>query len=373
MSYHLQIWSVHPADRLALKGSEQWDDAPIGWTRSSKGWQITVSRSDRVVPEDIPDDVAPMLPGIQFLTGVNLEGSSTARRIALSVATALARNCHGVLIDQEKGTAKMPSGVTRLLPPGGQPEIFSTITFSWWFLDSPFLTRPGRDRFLRMLARDFSECLPRRYGPHAPPQYTYTDENRSHFLDVLEECPPGTSIRWYARWPVVHVYLGLPESTGGTPKGFRSNYLTIEVETAVLGQPGWNNQLRRFWIDASRLIRPFYGDIRILGGRVRRGTRYCATGDTEQHPISAWWWRGIPTPLGMAVVLGAEYQELWPQMVARARVDDGLAFVTTESWKSEGDLADTMPVPEELAAKPQPMGTPKAYPIVWPFESPFTE
>jgi len=74
MSYDLQVWSVKPFQQNAFRQPEMWQKESGAWTHAHKNWQIVVSASDRVVPEDVPDDVSKLLPGIEWLTNLNLEG-----------------------------------------------------------------------------------------------------------------------------------------------------------------------------------------------------------------------------------------------------------------------------------------------------------
>jgi hypothetical protein len=352
---------------------------------AGRGWQIVVGSSDYVLPEDIPDAVVPVLAGIQYLTEIYLEGqqSDTSRRLLGSVANNLARSCHGVLIDPQQDTLRTPAGVKRTTPVG-RTKRFSTLTFGWWFLDGPLLSHSRRDQFLRVLARELPECLPKRYGPYEPPQHLYAEKGRDHLLDFLDEhLATGMPIVWYPQWPAVGLKFGFPKSAGGSPQGFRSNFVEIDVDREVVTQTGWERQLRRFWRELSRLIRPFYGDVRTLDGRIRRRASYAVDSHSEDHPTRSWWWRGIPPALGQALVLGAEYQQLWPAAAATADVEDGLAFISTEDWAGgEGLTKSCGEVPINVAAKPfiwpegmdpmnAPVNTPDCYPEQWPFESPF--
>jgi hypothetical protein len=252
MSYDLQVWSVYPVARAALKDGIRWSETPSGWVRGARGWQIVVNRSDHVLAEDIPDEVVAMLPGIQYLTQIQLEGRwvETSLKLVLSTTDALARSCHGVLIDPQQGTRWAPSGVKRISL-AERKERFSTLTFSWWFLDGPLLARPGRERLLGILARELPDALPKRYGLYEPPQYLYAETGQAHLLDFLDQhLTTGLGlVIWYPRWPVVSFNLHLPKSAGGGPRGFRSNYIQIEVDREVVTQAGWENQLRRFWVE----------------------------------------------------------------------------------------------------------------------------
>jgi hypothetical protein len=200
----------------------------------------------------------------------------------------------------------------------------------------------------------------------------YAQTGREHFLDFLDE-QLYAGIVWYPQRPVIYVHLGFPKAAGGSPKGFRSNYLQIEIDHDVLRQPGWESQLRRFWLDMNRLIHPFYSEARTLSGGM------------EQHPVRAWWWRGIPAQLGHAVALGESYQQLWPDFMRAATIEGSLAFASVENWAGEGTLAKAIgDVPSSISAKPfvwpegvhpinAPVNTVDSYPEQWPFEAPFEQ
>lgn len=375
MSYDLQVWSVYPAARTTLKDNLEWSEGRSGWAHTARDWQIVVSHSDQVMAEDIPDGVTSHLPGIEYLTLLNLEGrvSEAAKRAAVATATGLARACHGVIIDPQEETQWTPSGVKRLkaVKGGGSSR---TLFLSWWFLEGPLFSRSGRERFLDLLAREFPEVLPKRYGLWEPPQYLFAETGREHLLAFLDEhLPTGLPIVWHPHRPVIHVHLGFPKSPGGSPSGFRSNHLQIQVNHEALNQPGWEAQLRRFWLRMNRLIHPFYSEARTLSGGI------------FPHPVRSWWWRGVPTQLGHAVALGESYQQLWPGFLARARIDDGLALASVEDWAREAMLENTVGnVPSSIAAKPfvwpegmhpnnAPVNTPDSYPEQWPFEPPFSQ
>jgi hypothetical protein len=281
----------------------------------------------------------------------------------------------------------MASGVKRAKP-AERRERFSTLTFGWWFLDSPLFGRTGRDQFLRIVERQFPECLPKRYGRHEPPQYLYSETGRDHLLDFLDEHVANERdslpIVWYPHWPAVSVSFGFPKPAGASSRGFRSNYIEIDVDHDVLAQEGWATQLRRFWLKMSTLIRPFYGDVRTLGGRIRARAGYSVDEQTEQHPIRGWWWRGIPPVLGHAFVLGAEYRRLWPAADAIGDLDCDLAFVSSDDWVGGGGVARLCgEAPMSITARPfvwpdgmdprnAPVNTPDSYPALWPFASPFS-
>ena len=397
MSYDIEVWSVRPIDSSVFAPPERWGQEGSQWVYTGQKWQIVVGHSDknRILPEDIPQEVAKALPGIQYLTGINLEGVATkeAARLLQSTADRIARSTHGVVLDQQEGSIRTPSGIKRFMPPAKRDSI-SVLCLSWWFLESPLLTPSGREAFLNLLEQMLPEALPKRYGQYEPPQHLYAETGKSHLFQFWNDHLHETTV-WYSHRPVVSFHAGFPNPLGAGKRGFRANTLQIMVDADVLIQPGWPEGLRRFWQKTSLLIKPFYGDVRILNGLfMGRGTIAYGRG-SESHPVGSWWWRGIPSHLGKAVVLGDSYQRLWPAFVSAATLVDGLAFLSSPDWGAEGELSEQIKVPDSMAqprvagkmiwtkeeAKEYmhiirtsgPIDRMKKYASLWPFDGPFQE
>lgn len=385
MSYDLQIWSVRPVERPVLRHSERWQEENGTWTYGGSGWQLVVGRSDRVLAEDVPGDAAKALPGIEYLTQINLEGNRTeqATKLLNSTAADVAKQAHGVIFDPQEDAITTPSGVKRFAKLEKQEKI-SVLSLSWWFLDSRLLTQAGRESLVALLEKDLPEAIPTRYGLYEPPQYLLETTGKAHFIQFLGENMHQTMV-WYPHRPVASVHVNCPNPLGPSKRGFRTNQLSIGFEHSALEQPGWEKAIRALWQDVSRLLRPLYGDVRILSNYVWSRGRIFIGSDTESHPVTSWWWRGIPGTLGNAVVLGEIYQKLWPAFASSATMVDELAFAFTKDWLLRRDLT------EEIGKVPAALAQPKAwskrkwfrsfrpspekpkYPKLWPFDGPFQE
>jgi len=368
-----------------------WLTNPSSWTLARKHWQIVVSSSDKVEAEDVPDEINRLLPGIQWLTNLNLEGKRTkeAFRLTQSSAVDIARFSHGIILDPQDGSIRLPSGIKRLLSSRSK-EPFDVIKMSWWLLESPIESRQGRERFVELLQRMMPEVLPKRYGLYEPPQHVYAETGKDHFLQFWDE-NIHDMIVWYPHRPVVSVYAGFPSPLGAHTLGFRTNHLSIEIEKSALAQPGWAIAAQRLWKETSKFIRPIYGDVRVLSNFEWMGA---TVSGGQEHPVKSWWWTGIPETLGSAVVIGETYQRLWPDFIAAADVNDKLAFVSIDDWNAHADLIDKIGKPpveqvqltqrfgsvmttqefqdflaERKAGK---MPDRRVYPPGWPFGAPFT-
>ncbi len=357
---------------------ERWNHRKEAqWIYSGATWQIVIGESEKVLPEDIPSEIAKLLPGIRWLTCMNLEGKRTkaSTHLLRSTAKSIAKAMHGVILDNQEDTTTTPSGVKRFVTPE-KCETFSILRLSWWFLGGPLLDQTGRESFLAILESLLPEAMPRRYGDYEPPQYLYAETGKEHLLTFLEPNPRRLSLVWYPHRPVTSVHWALPDKPGASPMGFRSNLVEVEIEAAALTQPGWAENMSFFWGEVSKMVRPFYGEVRTFGGYVRRGGTIFSTGESQRGTDSSartpksWWWRGVPPRLGQAVVLGEIYQSLWPEFAANSKLDGGLAFASTPNWSNSTGLS--MSVPDSLVMPPESeRHRENRYAEDWPFGPPF--
>jgi len=385
MSYDLQVWTAkEPSLSEVLDRSIGWETSNHSWLYQRGSWAVIINQSVRALAEDLPSEVARALPGIGYLTELNLSpisASDTARKFLLRAATLIAKRTHGVILDPQSGTVTLPSGVQRFMK-GDSGENASLICLSWWFTKGPLVEGNRYDLFLDILEAELLEALPRRYGTFEPPQHVFAEAGRSHFLTFLAEHTRGLGIVWYPTAPVADVFLRIPDPVGASKKGFRSARLEITIDADTLRQTGWQTALQRFWRRISLFVQPFYGDVRTLHGYRRSRGRYWITRETETHPVKVWWWAGLPPGPAQAIVLGEPYLALWNSFAASASTDSGYAFVDTEDWKAAGDVFDRIgPVPADLSQLPRRMielqgagsmstPAPIEYPARWPFGPP---
>ena len=376
MSYDLQVWSAGATDlSVVLPESEKWSNCAGSWVHERRAWQVNVAQSVKVLPEDLPEEVARSLPGIAYLTELTLspiDAPEVARKFLSRAAAAIAKATHGVMFDPQTDQVTLPSGIKRFAATGAS-ENASVISLSWWFVDGP-IARGEFGSLIDVLEAELPEGLPRRYGSFEPPQHLYADTGREHLIKFLAENLRGQIVIWYPSAPVAHVHLGLPDNIGASKRGFRSAYFNLEFDAEALHQPGWQSALRRLWFSIGQVLRPFYGDVRTLTGYGRNRGRYWVTRSTQRHPVIAWWWCGMPPGPAHAFVLGTPYSSLWPEARAAAMDQDGLVFVSTDDWTSTASAFDRTGDPPESTRLVDTGASndviPREYPSNWPFGPP---
>lgn len=380
MSYDLEIWSVRPFQRAFLSQIGHPPNPASNYcTLSGDGWQIVINPSDKVLPEDVEEEISPLVPGIRYVTALNLEGKQTnaAAKLLESTAKAIAKGAHGVIVDPQSDEITTPAGVTRFVPPK-KAQAFSAVVMTWWLLNDTMHKADGRRAFLSLLGKRLPEALPARYGEYAPPQHVFSRTGVEHLQRFIGKRLDNV-MEWYPRRPVVGVTVSCPKPPGPGERGFRMNYVSIDVETAALTQPGWMENLLHFWRQMTFLLQPIYGEARTEGGYLRRGAAISFNAaevlkkDRFAKKTRSWFWRGIPSELGHAVVLGKEYQRLWPSFGKKATVEKGFAFASTPDWSSKLDVSRIVGAPPKaiVLLPGEGMGPKQRYPKSWPFEPPF--
>jgi len=381
MSYDLEIWSVNPVHLPAyLPNPKWWDSSDGSYTPPSKDWSAIIGESDRVQSEDIPEDIKHLLPGIRFMTEVNVSFFNTASSDLTSLqdlAISLAKHSRGVIYDPQDDSITTASGIKSYRK--DKPErVFSVLELSWWFTDSPILQTSGVEKLLRCFETKLPEAMPRRYGLYEPPQYTYASARKAHFTKFIRD--NKWNIVWYASKPVLDVeVMGISGPWGPTPRGFRVNNLSITIEAAAVNELRRQTVVKEFWHALSKLIVPFYADVRILDGYIITDGRLFVGPKTQANPISGPWWAGMDSSMGIAAVLGEPYLSVWPEFRQTAKIEEGLAFIELPDWAKKGEVSTLIGgVPEKLRYKEKQkeefigtarvMNAVKEPAEVWPFK-----
>lgn len=342
---------------------------------SGRGWDID-SDTCAVDDEDVPEYIAKQLPGIAWLVELHLAPQSApASGISKiqSVAKSIARQFHGIIEDPQNDEIWLPSGVKRFVAPRAATT-FDALEMSWWVADNSLRDAQGLNRLVDVMKRTLPEAIPRRYGEYEPPQFKLEVHGEQHFRDFLvNETLMGV---YRCTRPVIELSISNSDAPGVDSRGggYKANRFSVTIEASALQQPGWDKQLRAFWENVSLVLRPLFGDVRILRGFTRHGGSIYPG---ERHPVLSWWWRGIPNTHALAIVLGPPYETLWAGARDLGRHRDGLIFLDSGDWpdfrtvrSSVGDAPPALAQPEPAPADIGKVGQyirHAGYPPLFPF------
>ena len=377
MSYDLQVWATSQVEiPITLPEPELWREEGDVWVRGKGTWQVVVGPQHRVDLEDIPSDVLAALPGIRHMIEVSLEPIAAPRSaysLVRRTAKLLASAAHGAVLDQQTATVTTPSGVHRYVR--SEPsKVVDVLELSWFAMNSTIRSRPWFDALVRLFERNLPEALPVRYGRYEPPSHRLRECGRDHLVDFLiDEHRDGGIVVWYPARPILHLHLSL--GSGASCQGWRAQRITMDVEAAVLKQPGWATTLQRLWRQVAHLCQIYYADVRIMRNQRVGGSTLHELREADRHPVCSWWWAGIPADGGVAVALGEPYRSLWPEFVAAGDPDGELSVLSGVGWLECENVFDRVGgVPDALAAQSPAYlkdgwgpNLDRVYPRVWPF------
>ncbi len=344
MSYDIDIWSCLPIDSakivIADLGFNKTNDNI--YILSGGNWQISLHQSF-AQPEDIPDAIMAYQPGIAWFTSLILEPISapaSAYAKLRQVVKVIVRATTGIAEDKQLSTYIVPPGHVRFRPPKRQPrERFDVLQLSWWWNHDRFQSDTEVEALLQLLNRQIPEALPYRYGLYEPPGFMTAKTGISGLAELMVR---DNLVVCYTKKPVCGLSVGFHKA--GMAQGFgeqlyRSSYMNLEFDSAVLDMPEWNSQIRLTWAMLCEFIDPYFSDVRILRNMIASGATYAVDGKSEKHPIRAGWWTGVPDLNCIAMAFGGKLVDSWPKDSVWGKKSGSRIFLETQTWARNSSLA----------------------------------
>jgi len=374
MSYDLRIWSTGALrEACPLLTEAGYIKNADTWAHEGEDWQATLSPSVAVESEDIPDAAMQMLPGIAYLTEINIEPISAPEKTVkatLRLCKALAKELNGAVENPQEGTVQLPSGVKKVAynaPSGAEKKQLSLI---WYFDPFAFHQSDKIDRMIDLLELYMPDALPRRYGDYEPPQYKYAETGKSHLVEFLKTCDFPVC---YGTKPFLHLFLSVPNPEAETqrylengalqptvdaqsPLGrklteYRCGKIELQLLRDAFLQPEWNLAVKRLFAEMSKLLQPFCAEI-IDDESSMTAAAYLEK--KKKRLIRSWWWRGIPRDMGYALLLNKTYCLQWRRFHHNAvQLFDG--FFSVDCF---GETA-LCPLQKKIGSVPKKLAAPR--------------
>jgi len=376
MSYNLRIYT---AQKQNLKESLQLFNAEMindSFVIQFKNHQIVINGEILVEDEDIPPELSSEIPGIKYLIECNLEPITCDEKLikqVLKICKVIAKNGIGIIENPQTDEIIKPSGIKRVMKVE-KTERIALLELSWWFNHENLLENDNMNVLLSEICRILPEALPRRYGLYEPPQEQFSTFDS--FKDYLKK-NIRDSIVWYPSRPVMDVNLRIPAVIGPTKSGYRFGHFSISIDASVMAMPGWKTLIRRLFKSVSEVLCPFYGDVYVLENYIYSRRFPYSDYLTEYHPISSWWWNGIPREFGLGMVIGNPLLNHVNIKGESIELKNGCKLISRiEDEKCNKLSVEDIEVPENLFQAPKrskviSIGFNGVYPKLWPFIGPF--
>ena len=332
MSYDLKIWSskqLQENNPILLASGFIYENG--GYVRKGNGWLVNVSIPFTVEPEDIPESIMQTLVGISYMIEINIEPISAPDKVkneTLKLCKSLATEIKGVVEDPQEDAIVIPGGIKKNIYDKPKDKDQPQISLIWYFEDMGFHKSNKIGRLIDLFERYMPYALPRRYGEYEPPQYRYAETGKAHLIDFLKS---ESSPVYYASKPFSYLFMDVPNPEseievyiknglykkhinpqsfyGKIQSRYRCGKIELQMLKEVFLQPDWNLAVKRLFIEAAKILYPFYAEIieekphkNIWGMSIPR----------------TWWWRGIPKDLGCAAVIDERYLQQWNRFQQKA-------------------------------------------------------
>ncbi|OBH20924.1 hypothetical protein [Mycolicibacter sinensis] len=322
-----------------------------------RNYSFTVFGPHRIEPEDLPDDVVPLVLDPTTSWQVIVEGSTpTEIAPACRFAKALAHAARGVAVDEQ--TEDVLGAKKSRQIPRPTTEFVRLLELEWY---SPASAPPAPALWLELAKKLFPEALPRRYGGYEPYPYRLDRDGEGPFITEFG--------RFGERYESQTFLASSPCRSGGLFAPPWGGYLLdrLQMLAAPLDDPRWRNTVRRFFVTYARrrgsvlAVAEVLRNHRLSGppdpGRDQHGSLRAADGilGLPANPVWLTWLGNDYLPL-VGAHLPPEHTTYYPE---------GALYAPTDEPTDRGQLAalpDPIPAQLRVTAIPSPYGpanTPK--------------
>jgi Ankyrin repeats (3 copies) len=361
----LRIWLNKPVEVVELLAPLQWIQIDDCLERNGRHWWAQLVGPRRVFSEDVPSDVATSISDVSWMVEIFCEGNALAAyKAILQAANAIAREGNGVISSDAE--LWRPRGIRQPRESYLEAEQSdSLLQLAWWAEGGRLDTRAGIAQVFRVIERTLPVALPNRWDIVEPPSQRLSTEGVTGLIDFLDTNRDHHPCLW-PRPPVRSLDLN-GSWWGGPFEMYVSLYFRILIDANVLDDTRNVVALPQLFKALSQVIRPFYGEARIVHSSV---TWNPESSDYSEEGSQHMSWRGVPTAPAIAIAVGAPYSNYWLNV---PNGDDAShVSIFTETRWSRQTICDCPPPPESIAKRTGEVFRDRRatwiQPQIWPFD-----
>jgi len=283
---------------------------------------IDVDGPSAVEGEDLPDDLAGVVPKAKWLVEAHVPAGSgaEAHALVLDLAIHLAREGDGAVFDPQTDRIAWPSGVTPR-PRDSAEERIRAIDLEW-FVPTSSLPADAARRWVERTMKDFPPCTPVRFGPYEPLQGRLDRDGVEGFEATWAEQAAdaiGGSFFWTAR----DGGFGGSVFFADHRTDFRPARLgsVTRISSSIDARPIYRDPERcaaliEFFAAVADELGAAYAAACVTRDVIMRRGRESSDYQSEMGPFPrARWWVGLPALPTWLAWFGESYRELVGEVV----------------------------------------------------------
>jgi hypothetical protein len=303
-------------DELHLVGAFKPDSNVLITFGDRDGRTLDVDGPSNVEIEDLPDELAGVVPNAKWLVEVHLPAGSEpgTDALALDLAIHLAREGNGAVFDPQTGRIRWPSGVTPR--PRRSTEDRIRVVELDWIIPASAMPADGASRWLGLTTSRLPACAPVRFGSYEPMQGRLDRDGADGFAAAWAEqeaIPRGGRLWWSAR----RGGLGGGASFADSREEFRPARLgrVCRISASVDARPIHRDPANcDALVDFVATVAEDFGASYAAGSVTRdvilRRGRASWDGRSESGPLPrASWWVGLPALSTWLAWFGEPYRD----------------------------------------------------------------
>lgn len=286
------------------------DDSGVLVLRGVKrGYSFTVDGPFAVEADDLPEEVAEVLPEAATMFQVLVEGTQEPEiPHGVRFARKLAKARHGVVMDEQTSEI-WPQPRVAAPPKVKEARIVNDVWMSWMLLEDD-LPEDYLEGYLRIARELLPEAVPVRFGKYEPLQFRFDLSGEKGFIEEFyNDESNGWDIYYKNPPPVRYGSIEAQELGCGVP----FTRITLVVDGHPLTNEPLRTNLRRFFLAVATELGAVYASAEVDRGQVMQRRPFFRLPPDQWvgfPPYPLWWiWAGPRLAPEIGQFLGPEATE----------------------------------------------------------------
>lgn len=272
-----------------------------------RGYSFTVDGPFSVAADDLPEEVAAVLPAAATMFQVLVEGTQEAEiPHGVRFARKLAKACHGVLMDEQTSEV-WPQPRVAKASPGSEQKIEDFFVTLHWHLLEEDLPNDFLERYLQIAEKLLPEALPVRFAHHDPLHKRFESEGAEGFVkEYYNDVVNDWGIYYKNTSPLMYGSVHGPQLAWGNP----FTKIHVMVAGSAFDDDTLRDRMQSFFLAVAAELGAIYATAQVIGGKDSERWPVINMHPTQWvgfQPYPMWWvWAGPRLRKDIGAFLGPD-------------------------------------------------------------------